>query len=273
MYGIDDSIVDAKRIVGGLSAPLLLAVLTAAGCNQRVDLGAIGDGPASLLWKATFEPGNLSEWTGDGQGGTYVENDMGGDAVVTTAQAHGGTHAGLVAVTPSGSMPSISYLIRNQPTPAQAYYSAWFYVPSTVVVGSYLSLVHFRGSTTGDGQNLYAIWDVNLYPVVPGTLAAQLYDFTNQKDWPQSPTSIAFPVDRWVQLEVYFSQAIGPTGRITVWQDGTLILDRPAMQTVATDWLQWDVGGASDNLVPSPSVVYLDDAAISLVRLGPDTLL
>ena len=52
-----------------------------------------------------------------------------------------------------------------------------------------------------------------------------------------------------------------------------LILDRPAMQTVATDWLQWDVGGASDNLLPSPSMVYLDDAAISLVRLGPDTLL
>lgn len=274
MYGIDDSIVDAKSIVGGLSAHLLLAALAAAGCNQRVDLGEIGDGGASLLWKATFEPGNLSEWTGDGQGSVYLENDTGGAPEVTTALAHGGTHAGVVAINPSGGMLSLSYLFRNQPTPQQAYYSAWFYVPSTIVIGSYLSLVHFRGSTTGDGQNPYGIWDVNLYPV-PGTatLAAQLYDFANQKDWQQLPTAIPFPVNQWVQLEVYFAQAVGPTGRVTVWQDGTLILDRPATATVSTDWLQWDAGGASDNLLPAGAVVYLDDAAISTVRLGPDARL
>lgn len=270
MYGIDDPIVDAKRIVGDCFARVLFAALATAACDQRINLGDIGDGPASLLWKATFEPGNLSEWTGDGRGGTYLENDASGAAQVTTAVAHRGTNAAMVGIMPTASMPSISYLYRSQPSPAQAYYSAWFYVPSTISVGSYLSLVHFRNSRTGDGANLYAVWDVNLTPLPGGAVAAQLYDYTKQFDLQQMVT-IPFPYDRWVQLEVFFSKATDLTGRVAVWQDGTLILDRSNVATVSTDWLQWDVGGASDNLLPSPSVVYVDDAAISLARLGPDT--
>ncbi len=72
---------------------------------------------------------------------------------------------------------------------------------------------------------------------------------------------------------MYFAKSVGSAGHVTVWQNGTMILDRTGVATVANDWLQWEVGGASDDLSPSPSVVYVDDAAISLVRLGPDALL
>ena len=46
----------------------------AAACDQHVSLGAIGDGGASMLWRGTFEGGDLSEWTSDGNGGGHVEN-------------------------------------------------------------------------------------------------------------------------------------------------------------------------------------------------------
>ncbi len=269
---------DAKRIVGRARfgpwcAFVLIAALWGGACNQRVNLGAIGDGPASLLWKATFEPGNLSEWSADGQGGPNVDNDRdAGAAAVTSSQAHGGSRSGVVDVLPTAPMPATNYLFRQQPSPAQAYYSAWFYVPSTLVLmtGQYLSLVHFRGNGP---QGLKALWDVNLYPVGDGTVAAQLYDFRASYDLQQFPVT-RFPLDRWVQLEVFLSKAVDATGRVTVWQDGAPILDRADVPTVQVmDSLEWDVGGASAGLQSGSVLVYVDDAAISVARLGPDAVL
>jgi hypothetical protein len=273
--------VDAKPNVGrGRSeswrAFVLIAVLGGVACSQRVNLGEIGDGPASLLWKATFEPGNLSEWNGDGHGKAYSANNAPAtSAVATTAMAHGGSMSGVVGVVPSNGMPAVSYLARNQPSPSAAYYSAWFYVPSTLslTTGQYLSLVHFQ-----DDSDPTPLWDVNLYPVGDGTVAAQLYDYPSKNsangfDLQQFPV-IRYPLDRWVQIEVFLSKAIDATGRVTVWQDGAQILDRPKVVTVLSlDSLQWDVGGGSAGLASGSVDVYVDDAAISLARLGPDAAL
>jgi hypothetical protein len=273
-YGIDVSIVTAKKIAhrGRLSRPCVLAggiLLAAAACNRQVDLGNIGDGGASLLWKATFEPGDLREWVSDGEGGTFAENTTLAPSA-TTVLAHTGLYAGSVTLSPNASMMSTNYLFRNQPSPSAAYYSAWFYVPSSITVSTWLSLVHFRGSPTGDGNNVTAIWDLNLYPTLAGGLAAQLYNYVTQVNSRQTfAAPIPVPLDSWVQFEVYFAKAADMTGRITVWQNGTQILDRPGVVTVPNDWLQWDAGGAAEELTPSPSTVYLDDAAISLIRLGP----
>ncbi len=274
-YGIDVSIVTANKIVhrGRLSRLYLLAggaLFATAACNRQVDLGNIGDGGASLLWKATFEPGDLREWDGDGKGGTFAENTTLPPSA-TTVVAHTGLYAGSVTLSPNASMTSTNYLFRNQPSPPAAYYSAWFYVPSSITVTTWLSVIHFRGSPSGDGSDVTGIWDLNLYPTLGGGLAAQLYDFITQVNVRQTLTvPIPVPVDSWVQFEVYFAKAVDMTGRITVWQNGTQILDRPGIATVQNDWLQWDAGGAAAaDLTPSPSTVYLDDAAISLTRLGP----
>jgi hypothetical protein len=231
-------------------------------------LGSIGDGPASVLWRGTFEPGDLSEWTGDGEGNVYTPN--GGDKpLATLAMAHSGRYGGQFTIAPKASMASTSYLFRNQPSPPQGYYSAWFYVPSTIIVGSWLSLTHFTGSDTGDGKNLSAIWDVNLYPLPGGGMAAQLYDYLGTGFNLRQTIPVPFPLDTWVQLEVYLSKATGPAGEVTVWQDGVQVLQRLNVPTVTNEWVQWDAGGAADaNTLPSPSYVYMDDAAISLVPLG-----
>jgi len=181
--------------------------------------------------------------------------------------AHSGRYSGLIAIAPTASMTSTSYLFRNQPSPAAGYYSAWFYVPSSITVGSWLSLTHFSGSQTGDGKNLFALWDVNLYALPGGGLAAQLYDYVHQVNL-QQPAPVSVPLDAWVQFEVLLSKATGATGEVTVWQDGTLILQRSGVATVPNDWLQWDAGGASTNILPTPAYIYMDDAAISLIRLG-----
>jgi hypothetical protein len=276
-YGIQHLIVTAKQIVvrarfTGSTRRVALAAtaLACLACSKQADLGTIGDGPSSVLWRGTFEPGDFSEWTGDGEGGIYTQPVATTPPAVTTALVHGGRYAGVVTLTPMNNMPSTTYLFRNQPSPQAAYYSAWFFVPSSIPVATWLSLTHFSGSTTGDGKNLTAVWDVNLYPMIGGGggLAAELYDYLDGMNTREtSPTPV--PRDSWVQFEVFVSKATTKTGQVEVWQNGTLILQRTNVSTGMNDWLQWDAGGSSPDPMASPGSVYMDDAAISLVRLGP----
>jgi hypothetical protein len=262
-------IVARVRLLDVVTTMLLACVLAGSACARQADLGTIGDGPASVIWRGTFEPGDLSEWTGDGEGAAYTQNTPSKPSA-TLAMAHNGRYGGLFTIAPTAGMASTGYLFRNQPSPAQGYYSAWFYVPSTINVGLWLSLSHFSGSETGDGRNLAAIWDVNLYPLSGGGLAAQLYEYAGTGFNLRQVTPVPFPLDTWVQLEVYLSKATGPTGEVTVWQDGVQILQRLNVATVSNDWVQWDAGGAADaSTLPSPSFVYMHDAASGLVPVGP----
>ena len=241
------------------------AALAAGGCDERIHLGVTaGDG--GVLWRAGFETGDLSEWTSDGNGGTRVEN---APAAPTATQnmAHGGSHAGLTTVAPT-NMDSLDYFYRRQPSPSEAYYSAWFYIPSTITVGTWLSLHHFRGSANGDPNSLTGIWDLNLYTLPGGQLAAQLGDFVSQFNLRQ-PAPIPVPRDAWVHFEVLFRKAEDLTGRVAVWQDGALILDRAGVLTAQSPLVVWEVGAGSGDLAPLPATIYVDDAAISLSRLGP----
>jgi hypothetical protein len=244
------------------------AAMAAAACDRRVNLGAIGDGGASVLWRATFEPGDLSEWMGDGNGGTRVENAPAAP-FVTTDIAHNGSHAGVATVAPAMGMPSLSYLFRQEPSPPEAYYSAWFYLPASLVAPAWLSLHHFRSSSGAQSNDLVAIWDINLYSLPGGGgLAAQLFDYATQFNL-QQPNPVPVPTASWVHFEVLLRKAADPSGRIAVWQDGVLILNRSGVVTARSPWIQWEAGAASGEVSPSPAEIYVDDAAISLTRLGP----
>jgi hypothetical protein len=256
--------------MSGPRSVVALAALGAAvgGCGREVHLGTIGDGAANVLWSATFEPGDLSEWTGDGQGGVNAQ----GIAIAPTPtldMAHTGRYAGKATVMPAlGMMDSINYFYRVQPSPPEAYYGAWFYIPPTFTVVTWLSLIHFRGSSTSDGgMNVFPSWDVNLYTQPNGSLAAQLYNYVTLVDL-QQPNPIAVPLGRWVHFEIFFRKAATPTGELQVWQDDVLILDAQNVVTAQSDWNEWSVGAAANDITPGQGLVYVDDATISVTRLG-----
>jgi hypothetical protein len=73
---------------------------------------------------------------------------------------------------------------------------------------------------------------------------------------------------KWVHFEILLHKAADTTGRITIWQDGVQILDVTNKVTAPTEWIQWDAGGGSNDIAPSPAAVYFDDATISLTRVG-----
>jgi hypothetical protein len=240
----------------------------ATACNSQVHLGKIGDGGSNVLWTATFEPGDLSEWSADGKGGVYVENAVSSPTVVP-GPAHGGRYAGRVTTAPSGGMVSTNYFFRDQPSPPEAYYSCWFYVAPDFTVGFWLSLIHFRTSDTDDGRNPYPTWDMNMnVRPTDGALIPKLYNFVTQVNYYQTPPSVAFPVGRWVHMEVFMRKSNNLTGRIALWMDDALLLDLNNISTGKTNWVEWSVGVSSADISPTPGTVYIDDAAISLTPVG-----
>jgi hypothetical protein len=240
--------------------------MAVGACNWQANLGAIADGGASLLWRGTFESGDLSEWTSDGLGGTRTENAPAMPAV-TRGTAHSGAYAAVMTIAPAMQMDSLNYLYRRDQTLPEAYYSAWYFIPSSFTVGSWLSLHHFRGSSDGDPANLTGIWDVNLYTLPGGQLAAQLGGLIDQSNLQQS-FPVPVPRDTWVHFEVLFKKASDTSGRVAVWQDGALILDRDSVVTAPPSPVVWEAGAGSDDVTPSRVAVYVDDLAISLSRLG-----
>ena len=251
-------------------AVVVLAVVGAAivdiGCSREVHLGSIGDAAATILWSATFEPGDLSEWTGDGLG--EVDANIAAMPAVTTDVTHNGHYAGKTTVKPPApGVDSINYFSRLQPSPGEAYYGAWVYIAPGFAVGTWLSVVHFRCSYTGDSTNTFPTWDINLYPQPDGSLTAQLYNYVTGKDLQQT-NPIAVPIGSWVHFEVFLKKTSDATGQFKVWQDDVEILDAEGVVTAQTDWMEWSVGGASNNVSPSPGLVYIDDATISVTRLG-----
>lgn len=255
------------------------ALAAGVGCDSHVPLGMFSAAAPNILWSATFEPGDPSEWLQGGEGGLSKENAA-SSPTVTTELAHNGRYAGKSTMGPTAGslgMPSSNYFYRTQPSPTEAYYGAWYYIPSTVTVRSWLSLIHFRCSTSGDGMNVIPVWDLNIWPVRDGSLPAgtlpigalttHFYNFLTLVN--ADPVALpAVPVDQWVHFEVLVRKATDATGQLTVWQDDVMIIDLQNVPTFSTSWVEWDIGGASNDLAPSTASIYVDDATISLERLG-----
>jgi hypothetical protein len=136
-----------------------------------------------------------------------------------------------------------------------------------VQVRSWVSLLHFGYHRTAGSADTMPLFDVNVYPGGDGRLFLHLFDPVTVSNTDQT-NPVPVPVGEWVHFEIFLRKAADATGRITIWQNGAQILDVPNVLTAPTDWLQWDVGGGSNDVAPTPASVYFDDATISTARVG-----
>ena len=242
-----------------------LAILTLAtlapACSPQVNLGN------AILWSARHETGDLSEWSEAGKGGSAA--DLPDTSVaVSTDVAHSGRYSvkitnGAVAVYED------AHLWRQDDYPTDAYYSAWFYLPRTYQTTADWSIVQFEVPNAGDAGVLSLEVDIDLRSLPTGDLILSVYD--HRAAYLRSPTpdpAILVPIGQWFQIEAFYRSANDPTGRLTVWIDGQVNYDlhRPFG---ANNPVYWTVGSKTQGLSPAESVIYMDDAAISLVRVTP----
>lgn len=146
--------------------------------------------------------------------------------------------------------------------PREAYYGAWYYVPSPTTNNSIWNLLHFQG---GDPSAQHGLWDVSLRNGANGQLEAYVYDFLRGVNlFAAEPRPI--PIGAWFHLEFYFLRAADATGAIALYQDGELLVEATGIVTDDSNFGQWYIGNIANALFPTQSTVYVDDITIETSR-------
>ena len=241
---------------------LTIAVVVAVGgCGRRIDLGS------EILWEARHEGADLSEWIGDGEGGSAADAPMA--AIATTAElAHSGAYS-LKMTNTAATDVAASRVWRENPYPADAYYSAWYYIPQPYALTAVWTIMQFRAPDVGDPSQGRYIVDVDIRGLPGGELILSLYDHREPYlRSPTPPTPMVLPIGRWFQVEVLFRNFSDDRGRLVVWLDGQLNYDI-ARPFGINSTVYWSPCSSSYGFSPAESAIYIDDAAVSLARLTP----
>jgi hypothetical protein len=251
---------------------LLLAILAIeGGCSTHVDVGS------SLLWSAQNEIPDFAEWSADSKGG-FSANPPITSVVISTVVAHSGNHSvQLSNATPStevnGAPPpyGTAALFRQDNYPPEgAYYSAWYYLPQSYTTSTDWTIMQFQAPTNADGGGNELLVDVDLRSLANGDMILDIFDHRGQ--YLRSPTAepaLPVPIRDWFQIEVFYRNIGDDTGRFTLWLNGQVNYDihRPFG---ASNTTYWSPCSSTEGLTPTQSDLYVDDAAVSLVRIGPN---
>ena len=247
-----------------LPTTVLLAAL-AAGCGP-LDVGS------DLLWTARFETDDFSELK-VGQGGTAQAFPMPPNMIaVSNAEAHQGSFSAALTITagPDNTQENAGLSRAGDLLPTEAYYSAWYYLPRSVTVGTFWVIFKFRERTNADDPNTAnELYDMDLATLPSGEMTLELYDHTTAADIPLDVTDPVVPVEAWFQLEAFYRATNDVTGRLTYWLNGQQVVDVAGHPTSPTSWVEWDACSVGEDLTPETVTLYVDDCAISRSRVGP----
>jgi hypothetical protein len=227
----------------------------------------------SILWSASHETGDLSEWYAHDGGGEF--NSGRGDSTLSEDVAHSGRYSAKCTIaTPPDSG---TRLFRwNEPRAhREAYYSAWFYLPVSFR-SAWNNIFQFK-SLLGPANDPFWFLQVKNRP--SGAMYLVLSWWSGLRiDGPHAgegggsdyhQSIVDLPVTRWTHIEVFLRQSADFDGRIVVWQDGVELFDQRDVRTKYLGGEQsWAVNNYGSGCSPTPMTIYVDDAVISTTRVG-----
>jgi hypothetical protein len=221
---------------------------SASGASGGTPTGDVPRGP--LLWSADHETATFEQWLEDGTGIQYEQRT--GQLELTTEHAHSGTHAFSAAITTDDGELHQAMMGRNVRL-REGRYGAWFFLPESPRADYWVILKLSNGSATDR-------FDLDI-EAREGE-AAHLRLFEHPNTWITEPASIAFPIGRWVHVEVLYRSSPNADGRLLVRQDGQTVLDSGSRATASDDRVTFYCGSASRFVAPSPFRLFIDDATI-----------
>lgn len=267
-----------------LLLPLVLAGLMLAltfGLSPATAWAADG-----VLWSTDHESGNLaSAWPT-----IWISGQA--DAKVSTAHSRSGRYS--VALTIYNANGSASPGVRLAKTdtastpnglPNSAYYSAWYYFPQVVYPAQWWNVLQWkRAWQVGTTRSSDPVYTVNVGNRSDGAMYFYVYkhvgsdgryNTSGQGTMASAPINIT--PGRWTQLECSYVWAFDSSGSMRCWQDGAEIWNKTGLKTEyneqkyfdhGADSRQWTINNYSNQTNPTTQTIYIDDAAISTVRIG-----
>jgi Polysaccharide lyase len=231
---------------------------------------------AAIVWKATHEDGDIREWQ---EHGDFITQGSSAYYNMITSPVHGGNYAVSLTIDTEGFSNSNSYaayLFYWDQLPEDAYYySAWYYIPSGTQPQDWWNVWQWKSTYNGSTDYSVPMHVLDIRERSTGQLSLQLIyrpDLTDKINYSQTIKFV--PTDQWFQIEAYYKKGYNHNGQVIIWQDGTEIFNLSGVQTTESDnTIYWSVNHYTDNIVPNLCSIYIDDAAISTKRLGPDYVL
>ncbi len=234
---------------------------------NEISLAAASDA-SGTLWSADLETGSISQWSPYGE---FITQGNGSSYQVVRSPVHGGKYAlGLTIDTTAGSdegYAAYMFMYAHEILDGDNYYSAWYYIPSTIQVKDWWSIWQWKSTYDGSSDNSVRVFSLG---VRRGTNGIELV--LNRRPTPNQSDSnnISYfqtikkiPTDQWFFVEAYYKRAVDNTGRVIVWQDGTQIYDIQNVNTVFADnTLYWSLHNYTDYILPNPETIYIDDVRI-----------
>ncbi len=278
-----------------------LRVVGDSGVVTRAEASVFVTSPPSsdsILWVADHETGDLRQWS------RITISDQ-ADAQISTAVARSGSYSNALTIynadgtrssSPGVRMglweypdgPSHQDVTHPENLPTEGYYSTYYYFPQAVdntwwLLFQWKSAMVDEWDADGNPTHqtrklLYYVWaDYHDDGTMTFRLRSRVGD---DGEWIAPGYNVAYsnkpiPVQQWVHFECYYKWSKQKDGRITCWQDGVLLWDVSGIQTEYDyDYIgkprQWTVNNYANETMPRTVTIYIDDAALSLDRIGPN---
>lgn len=245
----------------------------------------------TILWSASHEVGNLSEWSQSGSpsvssGGNMSDDENNEDLEVnvTTAKPYAGSFSAHTKIKRAQNRKIGIRLMRwrdrfGNVLPEEAYYSTRMFIPHATyrMPSGWWNVFQFKSRHFTSGTE--TVSDPTLTGNLTGDGQGYWFHFTDhRRNKITYPSSVKVRGGQWVHLEAWMRWH--PTqGAVKLWQNGVLTIDKSNLSTkfTANDPIfSWGIGNYTDNILGHPAgpgiaEIYFDNAVISTVRQGMQT--
>lgn len=263
---MDSRAIPAPRAHSARGALIALLALVASACRAPLDVGS------DVVWAADHESGTLRDWS-EGDAGGLRPDPTKSLVEISDSFAHGGQFSlKLTDLGASDTDGPATY--RDLSFPPDAYYSAWYYLPRAYQTNSQWTIQIFRSRSDANPNVVNHGHDLNLRMLPGGRVI--LYVYSHDRNHLQAPLANppAFvPIEGWFHIESFYTARTDQTGQLKVWLDDRLVYDLQNRQTAGSADVQWGPCNIAEDVQPAPPAppgppeIYVDDAAISLVRV------
>lgn len=236
--------------------------------------------PDALLWVADMETGDISQWSASVSGKSITcggpQNSGGGEAHASTVVSRSGSYAAaLVIEDVDGDQGTRLFRGRCESAdhPEGLYYGVWFFVPEHhETLAGWWNVFQFKSKPFGYDGGSDPMWVIDLLDQGDGSMRLRLRDKISGSSVYHGTAEATFPTGRWVHLEAFFRGGWHGDGEIRIWQDGVELWHFAGIDTIREDGdIRWAVNNYTSSIRPDPAVIYIDDATIATMRLGPQT--
>lgn len=235
---------------GGGTGDVSLAGAAGASGGEANGGIANGGGPGRLLWSAEHESASFDEWLSEGEGIQYEQRT--GELTVTDERAHSGTHAFTASITTNDGELHQAMMGRSLAL-LDGRYGAWYLLPEAPRA-DYWVIMKLSNGAAADR------FDLDIEARAGSDAHLRLFEHPNM--WITEPANVAFPIGRWVHVEVRYRSTPDDDGRLVVLQDGALVFDTGPRATASDDRVTFYCGSASRSVTPSPFHLFVDDVTI-----------